>query len=72
MRVLAQTMTTGGFLTPSLYITKDVWTLSGVKFSVVREKVAALETLREVLTTLTALDPSKTPEVAQVRQFRFA
>lgn len=43
MRIISTTIRHGGFLTPQIYIPKDVWTQTGAKFSGLSAKMQAFE-----------------------------
>eukprot|EP01087_Luapelamoeba_hula_P015353 TRINITY_DN4579_c0_g1_i1.p1 TRINITY_DN4579_c0_g1~~TRINITY_DN4579_c0_g1_i1.p1 ORF type:complete len:311 (+),score=57.12 TRINITY_DN4579_c0_g1_i1:61-993(+) len=68
--LLHQTMTTGGFLSPKLYVSNSVWMQSGAKFSAVQQKVTGLNSVLEGLTKLLAVDITNTEEAAkQLEEF---
>jgi len=50
--VLADTMNTGGFLSPKVYISRTVWYQPGAKFNAIQHKVAALQSLSEAMIKL--------------------
>lgn len=45
MRLLAQTMTRGGYMTPKLYVPRNVWFQLGAKFTAIEAKFTACETV---------------------------
>ncbi|KAJ3055035.1 hypothetical protein HK097_011671 [Rhizophlyctis rosea] len=52
MRLLHQTMTVGGYLTPSLYVPRQLWFQSGARFVAIEAKLVACEQLLVYLTKL--------------------
>lgn len=58
IKVLNTTITTGGFITPKLYISRTVWSQQGAKFTAVQHKIAGLQTLLEALSKLSPNDAS--------------
>lgn len=59
IKVLNTTITTGGFITPKLYISRTVWSQPGAKFNAVQHKIAALQALYEALSKLSPNDSAK-------------
>lgn len=45
LRIIANTIDDGGYLTPNLYVPKNLWTQYGVKFSGLSAKTAAFQTI---------------------------
>lgn len=45
MKMLGQTMTRGGYMTPKLYVTRQVWFQSGAKFTAIETKFTTCETI---------------------------
>jgi len=52
MRILAKTMSSGGFLTSSLYVPHTLWYQSGIKFTAIQVKYAGCETTLDSLLKL--------------------
>jgi len=63
MKVLLQTICTGGFINPKVYVNKVVWYQSDAKFSAIQYKVSGLESLSEAMTQLLAIDKT---DIAQI------
>ncbi|KAH3760241.1 hypothetical protein Pelo_7961 [Pelomyxa schiedti] len=65
MKTLLTTMTTGGFLTPKLYIPSTVWNQRDVKLTAVQAKLAACYPVIESLQRLQLLSPEPNDMVFQ-------
>jgi len=52
MRILAKTMTSGGFITSSLYVPHNLWYQSGIKFTGIQLKYVSCETILDLLLKL--------------------
>jgi len=55
-------MTTGGFLTPKLYVSSNVWDQKGAKFSAVQTKMTCLQSVMEGLCKLVNVDINNTDD----------
>lgn len=51
MRIIRNTILTGGYLTPNLYIPRNIWFQSGVKISGLQIKFSAFEQIYVILST---------------------
>jgi len=54
LRIIQQTILTGGCITPNVYIPKVMWTQIGLKFSGLSAKTLAFQNIIQILTTNTA------------------
>ncbi|KAJ3255072.1 hypothetical protein HK104_007170, partial [Borealophlyctis nickersoniae] len=57
MRALSRTITKGGFLTPKLYVPRQIWFQSGARFAALDTKIAACETMMSHLSRLRVTGP---------------
>ncbi|TPX71134.1 hypothetical protein SpCBS45565_g01226 [Spizellomyces sp. 'palustris'] len=65
MRLLARSMTTGGFLTNGLYVPREVWIQSGAKFTAMETKLAACNEVIKEIDILDEREITKTDEMAR-------
>jgi len=52
MRIIRKTIQSGGYLTPTIYVPKNVWYQPGAKFSAINTKIASCETINETILKL--------------------
>ncbi|KAI9011249.1 hypothetical protein BC832DRAFT_333800 [Gaertneriomyces semiglobifer] len=60
MRLLAQSISTGGFITPSLYIPRQLWLQPASKFVALEAKQSAVDQLLNVILRAKAVDATDT------------
>jgi len=58
MKILAVTMTRGGYMTPKLYVPKNVWFQLGAKFTAIETKFTSCETILIYLQKMKDMDMS--------------
>ncbi|KAL6051205.1 T-cell receptor beta chain ANA 11, putative (Fragment), variant 2 [Balamuthia mandrillaris] len=66
MQILSKTVNDGAFVTPKLYVPRNVWYQPGLKFSAIQQKVGALESVSEAICRLQMLEPDNFSKAIKV------